>query len=163
MPAAKQRGDVPTARMATKKQGRAAAWAATAIFLVAGIGQFYAVLHAAFGVDPPPANDLIVAVLAGLLAVAAAAVLLIRVGYWRERVPFEVGRTGAWWVAYAGLGGAVLGFGGQMDAEWYIAGPINLITSLLAFVVARSELPEPPRSEAASSQSGKPGSPTPAR
>jgi hypothetical protein len=98
-----------------RSRGRAAAWAATAIFLLAGIGQFYAVLHAAFGVNPPPANALIVAVLVGLLAVAAAAILLIRVGYWRERVPFEVGRTGAWWVAYAGLGGAILGFGGQMD------------------------------------------------
>lgn len=140
--------------MATKEQGRAAAWAAAAILVVVCIGQFYAVLHAAFGVDPPPANALIGAVLTGLLAVAAAAVLLIRVGYWRDRVPVEVGRTGARWVAYAGLGGAVLGFGGQMDAEWYIAGPINLLISLLAFVVARSELPEPPMSEAASPPSG---------
>lgn len=149
--------------MATKKQGRVAAWAAAAILVVAGIGQFYAVLHTALGVDPPPANALVLAVLAGVLAVASAAVLLIRVGYWRERVPFEIGRTGARWVAYAALGGAVLGFGGQMDAEWYIAGPINLIISLLAFVVARSELPEPPTSEVASPPSGKPGSPNPAR
>jgi hypothetical protein len=72
-------------------------------------------------------------------------VLLIRVGYLRERAPFEVGRTGAKWVAWAGLGGAVLGFAGQMDPEWYIAGPINLIISLLAFAVAHSELPERPR------------------
>ena len=148
--------------MPTEKQGRLAAWAAVAILVVTGLGQFYAVLHAALGVDPPPANDLVLAVLAGLLAIAAAAVLLIRVGYGRDRVPFEIGRTGARWVAYASLGGAVLGFGGQMDAAWYVAGPINLVISLLAFVVARSELPESPAGGAASTR-GEPGSSTPAR
>ena len=100
--------------------------------------------------------------LTGLLALAAAAVLLVRVGYWRAHVPFAVGRTGARWVAYAGLGGAVAGFGGQMGADWYIAGPIKLIIALLAFVVARSELPGSPTSGAAPPPSGKPGSPTPA-
>jgi hypothetical protein len=129
--------------MVTEKQGRVAAWAGASILAAAAVAQFYAVLHAAFGVDPPPANALVLAVLTGLLAVAAAAVLLIRVGYGRERLPFEVGRNGARWVAYAGLGGAVLGFAGQMDAEWYIAGPVNLIISLLAFAAARSELPAP--------------------
>jgi hypothetical protein len=107
---------------------------------VAGV-QFYATLRAAVSVDPPPASAQILAVVIGVLAIAAAVVLLIRVGYLRDRAPFEVGRTGAKWVAWAGLGGAVVGFAGQMDAEWYIAGPINLIISLLAFAVAYSEPP----------------------
>lgn len=130
--------------MITKHQGRVAAWAAVAILTLAALVQVYAALHAAVSVDPPPANALIFAVFVGLLAVAAAAILLIRVGYLRDRVPFEVGRTGARWVAYAGLGGAVLGFAGQLDAEWYVAGPVNLVVSLLAFTVARSQLPGPP-------------------
>jgi len=148
--------------MAATKDGRTAACVAAAIFVVLAGVQFYSVLHEALGVDPPPASALIGAVLTGLLALAAAAVLLVRVGYWREHVPFEVGRTGARWVAYASLGGAVLGFGGLMDADWYIAGPINLIIALLAFVVARSELPGSPMSGAAPTPSGKPGSTTPA-
>ena len=148
--------------MATKKHGRTAAWVAAAFFVVVAAVQFYAVLHEALGTDPPPTSALIGAVLTGVLALAAAAVLLVRVGYWREHVPFEVGRTGARWVAYASLGGAVLGFGGQIDAAWYIAGPINLIIALLAFVVARSELPGSPMSGAAPRPSGTPGSTTPA-
>lgn len=111
---------------------------------VAGV-QFYAVLHAATSVDPPPMSALVFAVFIGVLALAAAVVLLVRVGYLRGRAPFEVGRTGASWVAWAGLGGAILGFAGQMDTAWYIAGPVNLIISLLAFTVAHSELPERPR------------------
>ena len=144
--------------MATGKHGRGAAWVAAAMFVVVAGVQFYSVLHEALGADPPPAAALIGASLTGLLALAAAGVLLVRVGYWRERVPFEVGRTGAWWVAYASLGGAVLGFGGQMDAAWYIAGPINLIIALLAFVVARSEPPGSPLSGTAPAPGSKPGS-----
>ena len=128
--------------MVTRKQGRVAARAAAALLVVVAVVQLYALLDAAFGADPPPAADLILAALGGLLAAAAAAVLLIRVGLLRGRVPFEVGRTGARWVAYAGFGGAVLGFAGQMDAPWYVAGPVNLVISLLAAAVARSELPE---------------------
>lgn len=76
-----------------------------------------------------------------MLAVAAAVVLLIRVGYLHDRAPFEVHRTGAKWVAWGSLGGAMVGFAGQMDTEWYIAGPVNLVIALLALAVARSELP----------------------
>ena len=147
--------------MVTKKHGRAAAWVAAAMFVVVAGVQFYAVIHEAFGADPPPVRELIGAALVGLLALAAAAVLLVRVGYWRAHVSFEVGRRYAWWVAYVGLGGAVGGFAGQMDAAWYIAGPVNLILALLAFVVARSELPGSPTSRTAPTPSGKPGSPTP--
>jgi hypothetical protein len=130
--------------MVTRSQGRVAAWAAAAIMVVVAGVQFYAVLHAAYGVDPPSAGALIFGVFIGVLAVAAAAVLLIRVGYLRERVPFEIARSGAKWVAWAGLGGAALGFAGQMDTAWYIAGPVNLIISLLAFTVAHSQLPRRP-------------------
>ena len=149
--------------MATEKRGRAAAWVAAAIFVVVAGVQFAAALHDALGTNPPPASDLFVAVLTGLLALVAAAVLLVRVGYWCERVPFQVGLIGARWVAYAGLGGAVLGFGGQMGAEWYIAGPVNLTLALLALAVARSELPGSPASRSAPTRKGKPGSPTTAR
>ena len=148
--------------MVTRKHGRVAAWVAAAIFVVVAGVQFYAVLHEALGADPPPARELIGAALMGLFALAAAAILLVRVGYWRAHVSFEVGRRYAWWVAWIGLGGAVGGFAGQMDAAWYIAGPINLIIALLAFVVAGSELPGSPTSGAAPTPRGKPGPPTPA-
>lgn len=147
--------------MVTRKQGRAAAWVAAAMFVVAAGVQFYAVIHEAFGADPPPARELIGAALVGLLALAAAGVLLVRVGYWRAHVSFEAGRRYAWWVAWASVGGAVGGFAGQMDAAWYIAGPVNLVIALLAFVVARSEFPGSPVSGAAPTPSGKPGFPTP--
>ena len=127
--------------MVAWSHARAAAWAATAIMVAVAAVQFYAVLRAVGSDDPPPARSLVFAVGVGVLAVVAAVVLLIRVGYLRERVPFEVGSTGAKWVAWGGLGGAVLGFAGQMDAEWYIAGPVNLVIALLAFAVAYSELP----------------------
>lgn len=120
-----------------------AAWAAAAILCGAAVVQFSAVLHAVLGADPPAAGAVAVAVLAGLLAVAAAAVLLVRVGYLPGRVASGVGWTGARWVAYAGLGGAVLGFAGQLDAAWYVTGPVNLVVSLLAGAVARSEPPDP--------------------
>ena len=149
--------------MATEKRGRAAAWAGAAIFVVVAGVQFSAALHEALGTDPPPASDLFVADLTGLLALVAAAVLLVRVGYWCEHVPFQVGLIGARWVAYVGLGGAVLGFGGQMSADWYIAGPVNLILALLAFAVVRSELPGSPTSRSAPTRKGEPGSPTTAR
>lgn len=35
----------------------------------------------------------------------------------------------------------MVGFAGQMDTQWYIAGPVNLVIALLAFAVAYSELP----------------------
>lgn len=127
--------------MVTWSQARAAAWAATAIMVaVAGV-QFYAVLRAAGRVHPPPVSAQAFAAFIGVLAVAAAVVLLIRVGYLHDRAPFEVGRTGAKWVAWGSLGGAMVGFAGQMDTEWYIAGPVNLAIALLALAVARSELP----------------------
>lgn len=146
--------------MVTQKQGRVAAWVAAAMFVVVAGVQFYAAIHEAVGADPPPMRELIGAALMGLLALAAAAILLVRVGYWRAHVSFEVGRTYAPWVAWVGLGGAVGGFAGKMDAAWYIAGPINLVIALLAFVVARSELPGSPTSGAAPTPSGTPGHPT---
>lgn len=149
--------------MVTQKHGRVAAWVAAAMFVVVAGVQFYWVLHEAVGADPPPVRELIGASLMGLLALAAAAILLVRVGYGHAHVSFEVGRTYAPWVAYLGLGGAVGGFAGQMGAAWYIAGPVNLVIALLAFVVARSQLPGSPTSGAAPTPSGKPGSPTPAR
>ena len=127
--------------MVAWSHARAAAWAATAIMVAVAAAQFYAVLRAAGSDDPPPARSLVFAVGVGVVAVVAAVVLLVRVGHLGERVPFEVGRTGAKWVAWGGLGGAVLGFAGQMDTEWYIAGPLNLVIALLAFAVSYSELP----------------------
>jgi hypothetical protein len=146
--------------MVTQKQGRVAAGAAAAMFVVVAGVQFYGVIDEAVGADPPPVRELIGAALMGLLALAAAVILLVRVGYSPAHVSFEVGRTYAPWVAWLGLGGAVAGFAGQMNAAWYIAGPINLVLALLAFVVARSELPGSPTSGAAPTPSGTSGHPT---
>lgn len=128
--------------MITRERGRVAAWAAAGILAVVASYLFYAVLHAAVGADPPPASALVAATMAGLLAIGSAAVLLSRAGYLNALVPLSVGRRWAPWVAYASVGGAVAGFAGQLDAPWYVAGPINLVISLLAIAVARSELPE---------------------
>jgi hypothetical protein len=125
----------------TRKQARVAAWAVATILAVVAVVQLYAVLDAALGADPPATGALVLAALVGLLALAAAVVLLVRVGYLPERVRFDTARRATWWVGYASAGGAVLGFAGQMDAAWYVAGPVNLVIALLALAVARSEPP----------------------
>jgi hypothetical protein len=118
-------------------------------------------LHEATGGAAPPlsSSEQIGAAIIGLVALASAAVLLVRVGYWRRHVPFAIGRVGAWVIAIMSLGGAMGEFGAQTGFERFVNGPGNLIVALLAFLVARSELPVPPRSGAVSTPRGKPGAP----
>lgn len=160
--------------MVTKSYARAAAWAVAAILGVSAGFQFYWGLGGTWGlheasggaVAPPlSASEQIGVVIIGLLMLAFAGLLLVRVGYWREHVPFAVARfarIGAWVLVVLPLLTALAYFGAQTDLERFFGAAINLIVALLAFVVARFELPVSPRSEAAP-PSGKPGAPTPAR
>ncbi|MGZ6565237.1 MAG: DUF3995 domain-containing protein [Solirubrobacteraceae bacterium] len=156
--------------MATKSYGRAAAWTAAVILGVVAGFQFYWGLggtwglHEVSGGTAPPvsASTEIDVVIIGLVDLASAGVLLARVGYWRERVPFAIARIGAWAIAIASLGGALGELGAHTDFERFANGSVLLIIALLAFVVARSELPTSPGSGAAPTPSRKPGPPTPA-
>ncbi len=147
--------------MVTKSHGRAAAWAAAAILAVIASFQFYWELHEVFGTDPPSTSDQFSIVFIGVVALWFAVVLLVRVGYWPKLAQFAVARINAWAIAAVGFGGAVASFAGPTDFDRFVSGPINLIVALLAFVVARSELPGSPTSGAAPTPSGKPGPPHP--
>lgn len=140
--------------------GRTAAWTAAAILAVMAGFLFY---WAAGGTwEPSGASqaassvaDQIVAAINGLLVLAFAGVLLARVGYWREHVPFKVARVGAWVVACALFAGALEGFATQTG------GPVELAAALLAYRVARSEPPVSPARGAQPTPTGSPGPPTP--
>lgn len=160
--------------MVTNSHARAAAWAVAAILGVSAGFQVYWELGGTWGVDeasggavtpPLSASEQIGVVIIGLMLLAFAGLVLVRVGYWGEHVPSAVARLariGAWVLVFLPLLTALAYFGAQTDSERLIGGPINLILALLAFVVARSELPVSPRSRAVP-PSGKPGAPTPAR
>lgn len=143
--------------MTTQSQSRTAAWAAAMILVAIAGFQIYWGLGGAWGLDEMSGRDLVPAadigsVIIGLLALAVAGVLLLRVGYWRGRVPLAT----VWMTktaAFVSLGGAVA----QFAAGGFAAGTINLIVALLAFVVARSDQPASPTSGAAPTPSGKPG------
>lgn len=143
--------------MVTQSHARIAAWAAAVILVVIAGFQIYWGVGGAWGLDETSGRDLapaadIGSVMIGLLALAVAGVLLLRVGYWRGHVPFAT----VWMTktaAFVSLGGAVV----QFAARGFAAGTINLIVALLAFAVARSDLPASPPSGAAPTPSGKPG------
>jgi hypothetical protein len=143
--------------MVPRKQGRAAARAAAAILtVIAGI-LFSWELYEVLAGDPPPTSDQLYTVFSGAVALWFAVILLVRVGYWPKVAQFAVVRINAPVVAILILGGAIQAFA----AQDFVLGPIDLIIALLAFVVARSELPESLRNGAAPAPSGKPGPPTP--
>jgi hypothetical protein len=155
--------------MATKSHGRAAAWTAAVILaLIAGFQFYWGLggtweLHEASGAAAPPvsASDQFSIVLIGVVALWFAVVLFVRVGYLPKLAQFAVARINAWVIAAVALGGAIQDFAAQTDFERFVSGPLNLIVALLAFVVARSELPGSLRSGAAPTPSGKPGRPNP--
>jgi hypothetical protein len=151
--------------MVTRSQGRAAAWTAAAILTVSAGFQFYwgqggmlGLPDVSDGTDPPVPEP-IGSVVIGLIMLAFAGVLLVRAGYWHEHVPFAVARLArilAWVIVVVQLVNALAAFGGQSDVDRFVGGPAYLIIAVLAFVVARSELPVPPGSGAAPMPSGRP-------
>jgi hypothetical protein len=143
--------------MVTQKQGRAAARAAAAILtLIAGV-LFFVALHDALGADPPSTSDQLFTAFSGVVALWFAVILLVRVGYWPKLAQFAVVRINAPVIAVLMLAGAIQAFA----VRDFVLGPVDLIIALLAFVVARSELPESLRNGAPPTPSGKPGPPTP--
>jgi hypothetical protein len=123
-----------------KAHSRAAAWTAAVILVVIAGFQIYWGVGGAWGLGESAATSSTAAhigsVLIGLVALAAACVLLVRVGYWRGHVPITAVRLTRM-VALVSLGGALAEFarGG------FASGTINLIVALLAFVVAGCDLP----------------------
>lgn len=77
--------------------------------------------------------------------VAAAAVVLGRVGYWGSQVRFSFFRWTTWVTAFALLLGAVNNLVGQTAWQRYGNGLIALALALLAFVVALSGRESPHR------------------
>lgn len=159
--------------MITKWHGRAAAWAAAAILTAIAGYQLYRGLGGTWGPGLPElangsrralsASEQMVYVISGLVTLACAGVLLVRVGYWQEHLPFAVARVAhvtVWVIAALALAGALQNFAGQTNADWFVEGSLDLIVALLAFVVARSERPVSPKSGAAPTRSGKLGRPT---
>jgi hypothetical protein len=72
-----------------------------------------------------------------------AAVLLVRVGYWREHMPCAVAGfvdAQGWLIVIVPLGGALQAFAVSDP----VGGLIDLILAALAFVVVRSEPPVSP-------------------
>jgi hypothetical protein len=154
--------------MVTESHARAAAWTAAAILTVIagfyvywGLGGTWA-LPATPGKNSVSTSDHFAVVFFGLVGLWFAAVLLIRVGYWPKLARFAVARLNAWVIAVLVLGGAIQTFA----AQEFVAGTVNLIVALLAFVVARSELPDSLRNRGGTRSrwwetSSKPGPPTP--
>jgi hypothetical protein len=140
-----------------EKHGRAAARAAAAILLVGAGVQFYRELHEATGADPPPASEQLFVVFTGVVALWFAVVLLVRVGSLPKLAQLAIVRINASVISVLVLGGAIQAYAVQE----FVGGTVNLIVALLAFVVARSELPASPRSGAPPTPSGKPGRPAP--
>lgn len=143
--------------MVAEKHGRAAARAAAALLLVGAGVQSAWVLGEASGADPPPAPDLLYGVVTAVVALWFAVALLVRVGYLPKLAQFAVVRINASVISILVLGGAIQAFAVQE----FVGGTVNLIVALLAFVVARSALPDSPRSGAPPAPSGKPGRPNP--
>ena len=110
-----------------------------------------------WGADPPPASDQFYVVFTGVVALWFAVALLVRAGYLPKLAQFAVLRINASVIAILVLGGAIQAFAVQE----FVGGTVNLIVALLAFVVARSELPASPRSGGPPTPSGKPGRPNP--
>ncbi|HET9270422.1 MAG TPA: DUF3995 domain-containing protein [Vicinamibacterales bacterium] len=154
--------------MATKSHARLAAWAAAAILVVIAGFQFYWGFGGTWGaheasggaMDELTTSEQIASVIGGLVLLALAGIVLIRVGYWRDHVPFAIARIGTWVIAVLLLLGALVNFTAQTDFERFVNGPVALLVALLTFVVARSEVPVSPtgRSEP---RTPKRGAPTP--
>lgn len=143
--------------MVSKSQGRAAACIAAAILVVNAGFQFYwgAGGTWARGADPEGLGQIDRAII-GLLSAVYAAVLLVRVGYWREHIPSAATRfVGAqgWLIAIVPLGGALHAFAVSDP----VGGLIDLILAALAFVAVRSAPPVSPTIGQRQFPSGKAG------
>ena len=149
--------------MVTKSHARAAAWTAAAILtVIAGVYVYWGLggtwaLPETPGENSVSTSDHVAVGFFGLVGIWLAGVLLIRVGYWPRLAQFAVARLNAWVIAVLVLGGAIQ----ALAAQEFVAGTVNLIVALLAFVVARSELPESLVNRAAPPPSSKPGRPIP--
>ena len=146
--------------MLTTSRARVAAWAAAAILVVTAGAQLYWGLGGTWGLsaadEASSTAQHVGSVLIGLVAGAGAGVVLARVGYWRGHAPPAIVRL-AWTLGFVALGGALA----QFSAGGFLAGTINLVVALLAFVVARSDLPAPAAGGAASPPRGLPRPPSP--
>lgn len=132
--------------MITKSHARVAAWTAAVILAVNAGLNFYVALGGDLGgvsddAGAPVVSGQVDALLAGLGTLLYAGVLLVLVGYWRDRVPVAVARfarlTG-WLIVLVPLAEAGRYFSAPVDV---VGGLICLVIALLAFVVARSEVP----------------------
>lgn len=115
---------------------------AAGLLVVAGFQVYWT--FGAWGLDAASGGelDLTVAVriasgVVALALVAAAAVVLGRVGYWGSQIRFSVFRWGTWVTAVVLLLGAVNNL--AASTAWQrVDGSIALALALLAFVVARA-------------------------
>jgi hypothetical protein len=81
----------------------------------------------------------VVAALVVVLLLAAVLVVLARVGLWQQAfVSNRVIRFFAWALAAVFLSETVAAFTWSRDSEWWLYGPVSLVITLLALVVAGS-------------------------
>jgi hypothetical protein len=81
----------------------------------------------------------VVAAVVIVLLVAAVLVVLARVGLWQQAlVPDRVVRFFAWALAVVFLLEALAAFTWSREHEWWMYGPVSLVISVLALVVAGS-------------------------
>jgi hypothetical protein len=78
---------------------------------------------------------------AAVVYVAAALIVLGRVGIWGTRGNRSVFRWGTWFLAVVMAIGAVPNFISQSSWENFIFGPLALVLAILCVVVARSAVP----------------------
>ena len=134
-----------------RSRGRVAGLAVAAILAVAfvvhvywALGGEWAAATAYGSKDLPPAG--VVALVSGLIGVAAACVL-VRIGTLAVRLPTPMLRWGPWALvavfALAGLGNLAAP-AGSYAREWHIGffGPLLLVVAILCVLVARSPLPD---------------------
>lgn len=105
------------------------------------------------------ASEQIVSVIIGLVLVAFAGIVPVRVGYWRDHLPFAIARIGTWVIAVVLLLAALQNVTAHTNFERFVNGPVALLAALLTFVVARSEAPVSPI-RCSAPPTPKPGAPT---
>lgn len=110
--------------------------------------------------DELSTSEQIVSVIIGLVLGACAGIVLVRVGYWRDHLPFAIARIGTWVIAVVLLLAALQNVTAHTDFERFVNGPVALLAALLTFVVARSEAPVSPTRRSAP-PTARPGAPTP--
>ncbi len=95
-------------------------------------------LHEASGgsLDDPSTGTRISSGVLAILIVAAAAMVLARVGYLRPRIRFSLVRRGTWLLTVALFLGAATNLPASTAWERYGNGSIALVLAILSFVVA---------------------------